>query len=292
MTNDRIQVVTNIRQAIVDGDFNRKVEVSDPQISVAESDQLLNDFLINQNSTGTELKRFLARQTLKLITEHENRQTLVSGIEKLTTVDSGAIITSNHFNPTENTAVRFAMHKAGYSKMAVLSQLSNYKMSGILGFLMRYADTLPVSNNLHYLGRTLPQLIQEKLSAGIPILIYPEQEMWWRYRKPRPLMPGAYHYAAKFKVPIISCFTEMKLTDRSAVNGVTPITYHVHVLEPIFPNPNMSEHENSEAMRRQDELQKRAAFETCYHEPLNYQFEPQDIVGWDYGRTTLASDLP
>ena len=33
--------------------------------------------------------------------------------------------------------------------------------------------------------------------------------MWYNYRKPRPLKQGAYYYAAKNNVPIISCFTEI-----------------------------------------------------------------------------------
>ena len=45
--------------------------------------------------------------------------------------------------------------------------------------------------------------IRDLLNDKSLILIYPEEEMWFNYRKPRPPKPGAYHYAAKYNVPII-----------------------------------------------------------------------------------------
>ncbi|MTV82590.1 lysophospholipid acyltransferase family protein [Secundilactobacillus folii] len=291
MSNDTSQVVENIISAVHAEDFHRKVEINDPNLSVGEEGQLLNWFLSHRNTISQRSRTFLARLLMRAITNYENRSTSVIGIENIQNLGS-AIITSNHFSPTENTAIRFSMQKLGYPKMAVLSQVANYKMSGVLGFLMRNADTIPVSTNLHYLGRVLPNLIGETLSKNTPILIYPEQEMWWHYRKPRPFMPGAYHYAAKFNVPIISCFTEMQLLDQAPVQGVTPMKYVVHILRPIYPDPQLNEHENSEMMLKQDQAQKKAAYELAYHEPLTYQFEPADIIGWNYGKTTLASDLP
>ena len=52
-------------------------------------------------------------------------------------------------------------------------------------------------------------ILEEKLNKKQFILIYPEQEMWFNYKKPRPPKPGAYYYAAKNNVQIISCFVEM-----------------------------------------------------------------------------------
>ena len=40
-----------------------------------------------------------------------------------------------------------------------------------------------------------------------------EQEMWFNYRKPRPPKRGAYYYAAKFNVPIVSFFVEIRDMD-------------------------------------------------------------------------------
>lgn len=293
MSDNEQLVVNNIIEAVKAGDFHRKVEVSDPSLSPKDAQIVLDWYLRRRHSPLFQVNSWVADKILLMATHYVNRQTTVSGLERIQGIHSGAIVTSNHFHPTENTALRYALRQAGIRNMAVLSQVTNFKMTGLLGFMMKYSNTIPVSTNLHYLGRELPSLIQAKLATGEPILIYPEQEMWWRYRKPRPLMPGAYHYAAKFNVPIISCFTEMQLSDRPAVNGVTPIVYHVHILDPIYPDSNLTEHENCELMRQKDQRQKQAAYEAAYHEPLTYQFERDDIVGWNnYGNTILATDLP
>ena len=46
------------------------------------------------------------------------------------------------------------------------------------------------------------------------VVVYPEQELWLNYRKPRPLQKDPYYYAAKMNVPIISCFVEIKDTNK------------------------------------------------------------------------------
>ena len=52
-------------------------------------------------------------------------------------------------------------------------------------------------------------MANEIIKEGGLVLIYPEQEMWFNYKKPREFRIGAYHYAAEFGVPIIPCFAEM-----------------------------------------------------------------------------------
>ena len=38
------------------------------------------------------------------------------------------------------------------------------------------------------------------------ILIYPEQYMWWNYKKPRPFKDGAFRFACKHNCPVVPCF--------------------------------------------------------------------------------------
>ena len=45
------------------------------------------------------------------------------------------------------------------------------------------------------------------------MLVYPEQSMWWNYRKPKPLKKGAYTFAAKNHVPVLPCFITMEDSD-------------------------------------------------------------------------------
>ena len=113
-----------------------------------------------------------------------------------------------------------------------VSQDTNFAMKGFLGFLMRYADEIPVSKDKDYMERhfyrTLNNLLVNKKEY---ILIYPEQEMWFNYRKPRPPKRGAYFYAAKFNVPIISCFVEMKDMDKDDTEEFKRVKYVLHILD-------------------------------------------------------------
>ena len=40
--------------------------------------------------------------------------------------------------------------------------------------------------------KVLPKLYPQ---GGEKVLVYPEQSMWWNYRKPRPLKSGAFKFA-------------------------------------------------------------------------------------------------
>ena len=48
---------------------------------------------------------------------------------------------------------------------------------GIIGFLMNYADVIPMSNNVHGMQRDFSAVIEELLNKKEYVLIYPEQEM-------------------------------------------------------------------------------------------------------------------
>ena len=129
------------------------------------------------------------------------------------------------------------------------------------------------------MGRYFPAIIKERLNKKNYILIYPEEEMWFNYRKPRTLKPGAYYFAARNKVPVISCFTEMIDTDEEDNEEFYKVRYILHVLPPIYPDPNLSPKENSISMMEKDYNQKKEAYEKAYGKKLDYTFEPDDIAG-------------
>ena len=124
--------------------------------------------------------------------------------------------------------------------------------------------------------------MKKLLRRGQYVLIYPEQEMWFNYRKPRPLKRGAYYYAARFQVPVISCFVEMVEVQEKENEDFNKVRYVVHILEPIFPEPQKSVRENSVNMMGKDYEQKKQAYEKYYGRKLQYNFEPGDIAGWRY----------
>ena len=275
------EVVANIKNAADNGRFNDKVEIGDPELDSTRRKKLLSKYVKQRNEIPYHYRNWLARRIVDFITFGVNANTKVVGAEKIKHIKSGAIITSNHFNPVDTTIIRYGIKKARRYRMFIVSQDTNFAMKGFLGFLMRYADEIPVSKDKDYMERhfyrTLNNLLVNKKEY---ILIYPEQEMWFNYRKPRPPKRGAYFYAAKFNVPIISCFVEMKDMDKDDTEEFKRVKYVLHILDPIYPDPEKNERDNSFDMMKKDYEQKKAAYEQIYKRPLDYAFSDSDIAGW------------
>ena len=276
---DKKPVIQNIQKNIQAKQFNAKVELNDPKLDLQTEDQILEHFL-QQRSQGTyQIKNIIARLGMSFITQWCNRSTEVYGLHNLADLTTGAIITSNHFNPLDNTAIRYAL-RSQHRRLYIVSQATNLKMQGSLGFFMNYDDILPLGRGLNYLGKIFPQLLQTTLQQNNYILIYPEQEMWFNYRKPRPLKRGPYYYAARLNAPIISCFVEMQDLKKPDNKQFNQIRYLVHILPIIYPQTRLSDRDNSYYMMQQDYQQKKAAYEAAYQQKLTYDFETADIVGW------------
>ena len=156
-------------------------------------------------------------------------------------------------------------------------------MKGWRGFLLRYAGLIPVTRDKGFMATFFEQMLGEQLGKGRYVLIYPEQEMWFNYRKPRPPKRGAYHYAAKFGVPVISCFVEIEDVPGVGPDGIGNTRWILHILPTIWLDPEKSVRENSIAMMEQDYAQKRAAYEKAYGKTLDYAFENWDIAGYEPG---------
>lgn len=284
--DNRTAVIENIRRSAENGDFWAKVELGDPVLTADEEREITERYLIDRYGRSYKLKRGLARLITRIATRRINRDTEIVGEVDFDALRGGVIVTSNHFSPLENTAVRYFMLEHGIKKMSVVSQVSNFAMSGAIGFLMNYSDTIPISGNPRYMARDLPEVLAEKLLEGEAVLIYPEQEMWFNYRKPRPPKEGAYHFAAKLGYPIASLFVEMVDTrEREKQDkNFLKVRYRVHFLGFIYPDPALTVRENRVRMCREDYELKREAYERIYGRALKYDFERGDIAGWINGR--------
>lgn len=276
---DKKPVIKNIQKNIQAKQFNAKVELNDPKLDLPTEDQILEHFLQQRSHKTYQIKNIIARLAMRLITQWCNRFTEVYGLHNLADLTTGAIITSNHFNPLDNTAIRYAL-RSQHRRLYIVSQATNLQMQGSLGFFMNYDDILPLGRGLNYLGKIFPQLLQTTLQQNNYILIYPEQEMWFNYRKPRPLKRGPYYYAARFNVPVISCFVEMQDLKKPDNKQFNQIRYLVHILPIIYPQARLSDRDNSYYLMQQDYQQKKAAYEAAYQQKLTYDFETGDIVGW------------
>ena len=250
--DNRTAVIDNIRTAAESSDFYAKVELNDPILTDGESKEIVNRYLANRKKSGYKLKSKVACAMADLAMLYINKETEIVGAEKLSELKGGAFITSNHFSPIENTVVRYAVKKCLKKKLAIISQVTNFAMTGIIGFLMNYANTVPLSGDMQYMSRNFMDILAERLSKNEVILIYPEQEMWFNYRKPRPPKRGAYHFAAKLNAPVISCFVEIADTSKKDTDEFYKVKYRIHILDVLFPDSALSAKVNSQNMCEKD----------------------------------------
>lgn len=276
----RDEVIENVAELALAGDLNGKVEVDDPKISLDQERTLVDGFVDQYLSRSYCMKRKIARVIANFATWSVNRKTTIDGLEKIADIHTGAIVTSNHFSPVDNTVVRYTVRKLGKSRLPVIGQAANLAMPALFGFLMRYADVIPICSDPHYMKRHFEPMLDDLLKQGEFVLIYPEQEMWFNYRKPRPCKRGAYQFAALSNVPVISCFVEIRDTSRTESPDFVEVSYAMHVLDPIYPDPSLTPRENSYWMSEKDYAQKCAAYEKAYGKKLDYTFSADDVAGW------------
>ncbi len=194
----------------------------------------------------------------------------VVGKENMRGIEGGAIITSNHFAPTENLAVSIAADSADKKRRVYkVVREGNYFMSGVIGFLLKNCRTLPLSSDLHTMKK-FGAALEKILKDGNFVLIYPEQAMWWNYPKPREYRIGAYHYAAKFSVPIVPCFVTLSENGRVGKNGFPELDYTIHVMPPIYPDEKKSVRQNAAEMLARNKELCREKYEEIYKKPLMY----------------------
>lgn len=274
---DHRAAVHNIALAAAAGTFNVKVEAGDPQLSGDAQKALLTQYASRRSGLTFRSQSLGARELMNVAGRVVTRDVRISGQARLASIPGGAIVTSNHFSPLENLFVRRTV--AGH-RLRIVSQLTNFAMTGFTGYFMRYGDTIPVSGDREWFGRQFPGILQDALDARQWVLIYPEQEMWFNYRKPRPLQRGAYYYAARFGVPVVSLFVSMYDTGRPVSADFNAVRYAVEVLPVLWPKPELDVRAASKDLQRRDTVQKAAAYARAYgHEPAD-EFSPRDIAGW------------
>ncbi|MDO4556867.1 MAG: lysophospholipid acyltransferase family protein [Lachnospiraceae bacterium] len=280
VTPGRDAVIENIKEAVKNGNFNSKVEVGDPVLTDKKRQLVLDHYLKVRKKLPFKTRNLIAGRVVDVLTWKYNHNTLIEGLENIKDVKGGAFITANHFNPVENTVIRLLSQKMKRGNLYVISQDTNLLMGGFLGFLMYYMDIIPVSPDREYMTHHFDGLITEAFRRKQNILIYPEQEMWFNYRKPRPEKRGAFYYAARHNALVIPCFTEVRELPEMETEDFHKVQYVLHVLKPIYPDPEKTTRENSVAMKEQDYKQKVEAYEKAYGKKLDYTFEPWDIAGW------------
>ncbi|TSO25590.1 lysophospholipid acyltransferase family protein [Lactobacillus sp. LL6] len=280
--DNRDKVIENIKQAANNRNFTAKVEIGDPQMSLEERSKLVDDFWKKQNDLRSKLNNDIGRVMLSAFAHTLSASTEIKGLENLKNLPrGGAIVTANHFNQTDALTIKRLAQKC-HHKLSIVIEDTNLMLPGFFKYLMNYIGTIPLVNSPSYIGSEFPKHLHDALEDNNWVLIFPEQEMWWNYRKPRKPQRGAYYFAAKQNVPIISTFVEIQATDKLEKNNdeFYQTKYIVHVLPTIYPDNTLNANLNSKRMMEQDYKQKVAAYEKIYGKKLDYDFTEWDIAGW------------
>ncbi|MBO4447221.1 MAG: 1-acyl-sn-glycerol-3-phosphate acyltransferase [Bacteroidales bacterium] len=282
VTPGRDAAIENIRKAALDGRFNDKTEPFDPQWEREALKANILDYVEQLDTPLFKLKNLAARAiTGAWRRKWSDGVNEIRGMEKLEALRGPAFITSNHFNPFDNGILRRMTIDAGRGRLWAVSEGTNFVMDGLNGFILRNSDVIPIINEPSYMNGKFRELMQRQLDMNRFILVYPEQEMWFNYRKPRPGKRGAFLFAAQFGVPVVPCFVEMQDLPRQIAPHFHDVKLILHILDPIFPDSSLTARENSFRMCEQDYLQKKEAFQRLYGKPLAYDFTPWDIAGWE-----------
>lgn len=214
---------------------------------------------------------FGARFFDKMIAERQLIIKEVCGIENFTAVKGGKIVTCNHFSVGDNYAVWVALRDYMDGKMLykVIREGNYTNPPKPFGLFMRHCNTLPLSSQKATMVKFM-KAFAELLKRGETILIYPEQGMWWNYRKPRPMQDGAFSLAIRNKAPIVPIFITMEDSDVLDPDGFFVQEYTMHILPAIYPDENLSLKDAKRDMKNKNYEAWVKTYEEFYGKPLKY----------------------
>ena len=247
ISKERLQVIENIKKNETLGGENFFNDVENdppPKVLMPKDVDYLKKKLISK-VRYLSTKRIITKMLRGYAVEH---QIEVKGIENLGKVKGGAVLTTNHFHPFDSSTLIYALKKSkNKHKLHIVIREGNYQIPGFFGFLLKNYNTFPLSSNVKT-TMNLNRAIDTVLNKGHFLLVYPEQSMWWNYRKPRKYRIGAYRWATRNNVPVIPCFTTMEDLPEFEEDGLAKQKLTMHIGEPIYPENNLTQKENAEVM--------------------------------------------
>ncbi len=272
-SKERLEILEKIERLEQEGHFDVDAEDDPPTIILTPENV---DYL--KKNWRSKLKAKFANKLGEKFLDRllENNKLIIKeikGIEILQNVQTGAMITCNHFNPFDSFSIEEVFRISGQSKNKKLYKVireGNYtNFPGLYGFFFRNCDTLPLSSNTKTMTEFI-KAVDTILKRGDFILIYPEQSLWWNYKKPKPLKNGAFRLASRNNVPIIPIFITMEDTDIIGEDGFPVQQYIINIEEPIYPDNKLSVKENTEIMKKKNFEVWKNVYEDFYKIPLEY----------------------
>ena len=269
---ERLDVLSRIKKKKKAGRFNDDVEIDPPAVTINPNEvdytnkKLSSRFLTHiANVLGKMFFSVLMSKKQLIIKE-------VYDIENAKEVKGGAIVTCNHFNIADNYVVYRTIKPALKRKhylYKVIKEGNYTAFKGPLKLMMRHGNTLPLSSNPETMKKFWEGM-DTLLKRGEKILIYPEQAMWWNYKKPRPMKSGAFRMAKKYNVPIIPVFITMKDTEYKDEAGFNVQELYVHYLKPIYPDEDLSANDDINRMMRKNYDAWVKKYEEFYSQKVDY----------------------
>ena len=272
----RLEILKRIELLEKQGKFDKDAEEDPPtrplmakSIDYLRTKNYLKLKTLLANRVGETYLNSLLKNDKLLIKE-------IKGIENIDAIKSGAILTCNHFNPYDCFAIESTYRKTENSKEKKLYKVireGNYtNFPGLYGFFFRNCDTLPLSSSNRTMIKFM-KAVDTILKNGDFILMYPEQSLWWNYRKPKPLKNGAYKLAARNNVPIIPIFITMEDSKIIGKDGFPVQEYTINIDKPIYPNVALSEGLKAKGMKEKNFEVWKNIYEDFYKMPLEYTTE-------------------
>ena len=276
LSKDRLEVLKRIEEYERLGRFDEDVEDDPeaPELLPENVDYLCEKF---SSKVSRKIANFIGdRYFLNLIKKDVLVIDGVEGEEYLSALQNGAIVTCNHFSAFDNYIVFHCIRKALPKKyLYKIIREGNYtNFPGLYGFLFRHCNTLPLSRNRRTMMNFM-SAVNTLLKQGESILIYPEQGMWWNYKKPRPFKVGGFKMAYRAGVPVLPTFITMTDDERLDGSGY-PIQRHtLHIMPPIYPDLALGEKRGAEKMMEEAYACCKAKYEEVYGIPLVYSTEQE-----------------
>ena len=273
---ERLEILEEIERLEREGLFDVDPEKDPPTIMLMPDDI---DY-IKTKSTDKIKTKVAYKLAEKLLDELLKKNKLiikeVKGLENLENIEGGAILTCNHFNPfdifTLEKVFRMTKHNGNKKLYKVIREGNYTNFPGLYGFFFKNCDTLPLSSNKKTMVKFM-RAVDEILGRKDFILVYPEQSLWWNYRKPKPLKDGAFKLAIRNNVPVIPIFITMNDSDIIGDDGFPVQEYIVNIEKPIYQNKELPEKEIVEDLKNRNYQIWKNIYEEFYKIPLEYTTE-------------------
>ncbi len=249
------EVIKKIQQAEQDKTFHIHIDPA-PKVSFIPIDEQYSYDRPWFKEVGYFFLRQLIVKPYRFYANHIWFKTKVKGSSNLNSISGGAIVTCNHINKLDSLVVGHAIKK----KKIWYTAMEENNFESPLGSFMRAYGMLSIPKE-HSSLRKFYERVEKILEKKEWILFFPEGSEWWCYEKPRPYQIGAFHFAAKHRVPILPLFITFKKTNQFDNQSIEKREFILHILRPIYPRQGYSLNENKQYLKQENE---RSVWE-CYH---------------------------